>query len=74
MFPVYFLTNQVYTVHRIISTVGFFVYNLILSLLTVVGMHVKEKNFTEKLFDAVGRVRDAVYQEQNRACKFWRAS
>ena len=74
MFPVYFLTNQVYTVHRIISAVGFFVCNLILSLLTVVGMHVKEKNFTEKLFDAVGRVRDVVYQEQNRACKFWRAS
>jgi len=74
MFPVYFFTNQVHTVHRIISAVGFFVYNLILSLLTVVGMHVKEKTFTEKLLDAVGRVRDAVYQEQNRARKFWRAS
>ena len=38
-------------------------------------MRVKEKTFKEELFKAVnGMVRDTVYQEQNRARKFWRAS
>ena len=74
MFPVCCLTNHVYKVHRIISAVGFFVYNLILPLLTVVGMRVKEKTLKEELFNAVTGVRDAVYQERNRARKLWRAS